>query len=80
MTSPLSQRRERRRFDAPDLLRSIWASAYGAAYVSHFDRIDRAADFGFDDAMQMASAERAETIADQAVAEWLLWNREGKAP
>ncbi len=64
------------KFDAPDLLRSIWASVFGAAYVADFEKFCELTSF--DRAVEVTTAERAETIADHAVAEWLRWNREGK--
>lgn len=57
----------------------IWAAAYGAAYVVDFERCYYEAGRSFDESLGAASAERAETIADHALAEWLRWNREGKA-
>lgn len=63
--------------ESEEILRGIWLSVYGAAYVADFG-VYCFMNVGFERALELTTAERAETIADAAVEEWLRWNRDGK--
>lgn len=57
-------------------LRQIWVAAYSAAFVAEFRDTHQRESFGF--ALEHTSAELAEAVADEAVEEWLRWDKEGR--